>query len=215
MENIIQVCIYIHVIFGIAALVFGLMSIAFKKGTKFHKKAGKIFYYTMLFSATIAMIIAVLPNHYNIFLFAMGIFSLYFVLSGYRAIRFKQEHPDLKIDKWIARIMISTGVLMIVIPILFFKKINILLFVFGSVGLFFSIRDLQLFKNPQRLQESGLKLHLGKMLGAYICATTAFVVVNQFISSIYAWFVPGIIGGFIIVYWIRRVNKKQLHNRLK
>ena len=46
------------------------------------------------------------------------------------------------------------------------------------------------------------------MLVGYISATTAFVVVNQFFPSVYGWFTPGIIGGLLIAYWIRKVNQK-------
>ena len=105
--------------------------------------------------------------------------------------------------------MIITGILMIFLPIILSKKINIVLCVFAIVGIIFSIRDLILYKKPDRLKNSWLKLHLGKMIGAYISATTAFVVVNEFFPSFYGWFIPGIVGGFFITYWIRKLNRKK------
>ncbi len=69
--------------------------------------------------------------------------------------------------------------------------------------------DLILFKNHERLKEGWLKLHLGKMIGGYISAATAFVVVNQFFPSFYGWFIPGIIGGFVITYWTRKIKAKK------
>jgi amino acid transporter len=88
--------------------------------------------------------------------------------------------------------------------------LNIVLCVFAIVGIVFSVRDLILFKNPERLKKGWLKLHLGKMLGAYISATTAFVVVNEFFPSFYGWFIPGIVGGFLIAYWFRKLDEKKL-----
>ena len=212
MEKTIQILIYIHAAFGALALLAGLVSIIAKKGKNIHRKSGLIFFYSMMLSGIIAMIVAVLPNHESPFLFAVGIFSLYFVLTGNRALNFKRKNPDLKIDKLISIIMISTGVLMILLPIILTKSINIILVVYAIVGIIFSVSDLILFRNPRRLRKGWLKLHLGKMLGGYISATTAFVIVNQFFPSFYGWFIPGIVGGFIIAYWMRKMNKRTVAN---
>ena len=155
LEKIAEILIYLHAGFGGIALLAGLLSMIAKKGLAIHKKSGLVFFHTMLISAITAMIVAFLPNHESPFLFAVGIFSLYFILTGKRSLRFKH-------------------------------------------------------KNPERLKKSWLKLHLGKMLGAYISATTAFVVVNEFFPSFYGWFIPGIVGGFFITYWIRKLNGKKL-----
>ena len=210
MEKTIQILIYIHAAFGGIALLAGLVSIIAKKGKNIHRKSGLVFFYSMMLSGIIAMIVAVLPNHESPFLFAVGIFSLYFVLTGNRALNFKRKNPDLKIDKLISIIMIATGVLMILLPIILTKSINIVLVVYAIVGIIFSVSDLILFRNPERLRKGWLKLHLGKMLGGYISATTAFVVVNEFFPSFYGWFIPGIVGSFIIAYWMRKMNKKTI-----
>ena len=44
--------------------------------------------------------------------------------------------------------MITNGILMISLPIILPKSINIILVVFAIVGIIFSVRDLILFKNP-------------------------------------------------------------------
>ena len=118
----------------------------------------------------------------------------------------------MRIDRYISIVMIVTGALMISLPILLTKSINIILVVFAIVGIIFSVRDLMLFNKPERLKKGWLKLHLGKMIGGYISATTAFVVVNDFFPSFYGWFIPGIIGSFIITYWIRKLNRKTVAN---
>jgi uncharacterized membrane protein len=212
MENeTIQILIYIHALFGGIALLSGFISLVAKKGKTTHKKLGKLFYYSMLLSALSAMFISTLPKHTSPFLFSIGIFSSYFIITGYRALRFKNEIQNLKTDKIISWIMIFTGILMILYNPLINKRINIVLTAFGLIGLLFSARDLVLFKNQNKLKNVWLKLHLGKMIGGYIAATTAFVVVNNFFPSFYGWFIPGTIGGFYITYWIRKINDKQMH----
>ncbi|PKH52889.1 DUF2306 domain-containing protein [Tenacibaculum sp. Bg11-29] len=214
MEKTIQILIYIHAVFGGISLLTGFISMLAKKGKTIHKKSGLLFFYTMMLSGIIAMVVAVLPKHVSPFLFAVGIFSLYFVLTGKRALNFKIEKPNLRIDKWISKIMILTGILMILLPIVLTKSINIILVAFAIIGIIFSVRDLILFEKPERLRKGWLKLHLGKMIGGYISAATAFVVVNEFFPSFYGWFIPGIIGGFIITYWMRKMNKKTVANKI-
>ena len=188
-------------------MISGLIPIISKKGNSVHKKSGLIFFYSMVLCGISAMTIAVLPNHESPFLFAVGIFSLYFVLSGKRALNLKNKNPNLTLDRIISITMIIAGFMMILLPVIFTKSINIILAVFAIVGIVFSVRDLILFNNPQQLKKGWLKLHLGKMIGGYISATTAFVVVNEVFPEFYGWFIPGIVGGFVITFWIKKMNK--------
>lgn len=208
LDNIALILIYLHAGFGGIALFAGSVALASKKGKSIHKKFGKLFYYAMLISAITAMIISLVPNHENPFLFSIGIFSSYFILTGYRALRFKKKNLTLLIDKFISVIMICTGITMVIFPILFNHSINIVLTVFGISGLIFSIQDLRLFKNTERLKKDWLKMHVGKMIGGYIAAVTAFVVVNNVFPGIYGWFIPGIVGGIYIAYWTKKLNLK-------
>ena len=208
METVIKCLIFFHAVAGTIALLGGLVALLAQKGGKKHKKFGIVFYYAMITSGFSAMFISVLPNHENAFLFAIGIFSIYFVLAGYRTLKFKNQAPT-SIDKIISCIMIFAGLGMIFLPIILQQQINIVLAIFGLIGSSFAFRDLVVFRKPELLKQKWLKLHLGKMTGGYISATTAFVVVNQFIPGIYAWFAPGLIGGFYIAFWIRKINKKK------
>lgn len=205
-EKIIQVIIFIHAAFGGLALLSGLVAILSKKGSLVHKKSGLIFFYSMLISAIIAMVVAVLPNHESPFLFAIGIFSTYFILTGFRALQFKKGIPKL-VDKIISITMLCTAILMILLPLILTKSINIVLTAFGILSFILSFRDLKLYQNHEKLKANWLKIHLGKMMGGYIAATTAFVVVNNYFSSIYNWFIPAIIGIPYIFFWFNKLNK--------
>ena len=151
----------------------------------------------------------VLPKHENPFLFSIGLFSSYFLISGLRSLQYKQREFELKIDKIIAYLIALTGFSMILYPIVLFSQLNIILTVFGIVGIVFGFRDLKLFRDKERLKKSWLKLHLGKMTGGYISAVSAFFVVNQILPGIWNWFVPGIIGSMYITYWMIKQNKKK------
>ncbi|MEE9373920.1 MAG: hypothetical protein V3V00_12790 [Saprospiraceae bacterium] len=207
-EKFAQIFIYTHAGFGAFALLSGGLALLARKGNRLHKTSGKVFFYTMLISALISLIIALLPNHESPFLFSIGAFSTYFLLSGYRSLNFKQNDFNLKIDKIISSLIILTGIVMILYPIILNGQLNIILFVFGIVGMIFGIRDMKLYKDLDQLKKSWLKLHLGKMTGGYIAAISAYFVVNQILPGIWNWFVPGIIGGGYITYWMIKLKKE-------
>jgi len=207
LENIAQILIYLHAATGGLALISGGIALIVKKGSSIHKKSGKVFYYTMLTSAILAFVIAVLPGHQSAFLFSVGAFSVYFLVAGYRSLNFRKKELDLTVDKGIAYAIIVVGIIMILYPIILKGELNIVLLVFGCVGLLFGLRDLKLFKHADQLKKSWLKLHLGKMTGGYIAAVSAFFVVNEILPGIWNWFVPGIVGGVYITYWMLKLNK--------
>ena len=209
METLITISIIIHASFGGFALLAATIAMVAEKGKKLHRKSGLVFYYSMLACCSSAFIISVLPGHENPFLFAVGIFSLFFVLTGYRALRFKKENISLAVDKTIAIVIIISGVLMISVPLILQSKINIVLSVFGAVGIFFSIQDLRLYQTPDKLKEKWLIQHLTRMMGGFISAVTAFVVVNQLLPGIVAWLMPGVLGSMVIAYWVIKTNKSK------
>ncbi|MGC6479417.1 MAG: DUF2306 domain-containing protein [Flavobacteriaceae bacterium] len=167
-----------------------------------------MFYAAMLVSAIAAIVIASLPGHQSAFLFAIGLFSTYFIISGRRSLYYKQKAFNLTIDKILAYMIVITGGSMLLYPLVIYGRLNIILTVFGSVGLVFGLRDLKLLKDTNRLKNSWLKLHLGKMSGGYIAAVSAFFVVNQILPGIWNWFAPGIVGSGFIAYWMIKVSRK-------
>ena len=208
METIAQWLIYTHAAFGGIALICGGVALSTKKGNMLHKKSGKLFYLTMLVSSFFALIISVLPNHISPFLFSIGVFSAYLIISGYRSLRLKKTGINLKPDIILAVIMIFTGLAMVLYPVLLEGGFNIVLLVFGILGIVFGIRDLVMFKNPKMMRKKWLNRHLGNMTGGYIAAVTAFFVVNDIIGGLFNWFLPTVIGSIYISYWINKLNRK-------
>ena len=208
MADFARTLIYVHAGFGGLALLFGTISLITTKGSQPHKKSGLVFYYCMLTSTGLALVIAVLPKHESTFLFSIGLFSLYFILLGYRARNFKHQFYDTKMERLMALFMMTVCTTMIGYSVLVLSQINTILLVFGMFGLFISIRDYYLFKQVDRLRKCWLKMHLGNMIGGYIAALTAFVVVNNIFPKNYGWFIPGVLGGLYIMYWMNKLNRK-------
>ena len=201
-----QPIIYLHAITGGIALISGGVALASRKGKTVHRSGGRVFFCTMLISALTSLIIAILPGHKSPFLFCVGIFSVYFLIAGYRALRYKKNSERLTYDKLLSILILITSAAMLLYPLLIEGVINIVLSVFAIVGLVFGIKDFMNYRKPGRLQQNWLRIHLGKMTGAYIAAVSAFLVVNQFLPTLYNWFLPTVFGTIYITYWLLKVK---------
>lgn len=201
-----QYLIYIHAAFGGIALLAGTFAIIAKKGSSAHKKSGKVFYYIMLASALTALVISAIPSNFNPFLFSIGVFSAYLIISGYRALRYKRKVVSLVIDKTLTGVMMITGLGMILMPVILEGKPNIVLAVFGIISLILTLGELRAYKNLEKLRKGWLAKHLGNMIGGYIAAVTAFIVVNQILPGVYGWLTPTAVGLGYMFYWTKKIK---------
>jgi uncharacterized membrane protein YidH (DUF202 family) len=209
MEQLIQIGIYIHAFFGGISLIAGLGSMIFQKGSNNHKKSGKVFSASLLLSSLISLPIAWIPNHKNIFLFLIGVFTIYLIVSGNRILSFKKKKAADTIDKTISWITLFCAVVMLIFGVVYLLKsytVGILFLFFGGITLVLALRDFAFYKNIDK--KKVLPLHIGKISGAYIAAVTAFLVAGIKFQGLAYWIGPTIIGGIFIFYWIRKVTKK-------
>lgn len=206
--EIFRILIIAHAALGGLSLVSGFLAAITKKGHKSHIFSGRIFYYSLGSSILLSLIAANMPNHYNPFLFSVGIFSGYFIIIGKRAIQYKSPSHSFDIDRIIHIVMLVSCIMMVIVPILVSKSFHIVAGVFGFVGLIFAIRNLIDLRNSDQVRKNWLKMHIGNISGGYIASVTAFVVVNNFLPGVYSWFVPGMIGGIFIFYNIRKVDAR-------
>jgi uncharacterized membrane protein len=213
-EGYVQYLIYGHAAFGGVALLSGLIALMTTKGNKLHRKGGLIFYYTMLSSAVLALIVSVQPDHVNYFLFVIGIFSAYMILSGKRILEMKLLYKNQKpkqTDFALPVLMLISGVAMILYGIyLSMTKGNIgmVLLVFGGIGIIMAIGDLRLLKSTPTDKKFWLYQHISKMTGGYIAAVTAFLVVNEILPGLWGWLSPTVVGTVYIIYHQRRFRQK-------
>ncbi|MEP2237473.1 MAG: hypothetical protein ABJI22_03865 [Maribacter sp.] len=214
MENIIKIFIYIHAFFGGVGLITGIASIVVKKGQQNHKLLGKWFSWSMIISSVISLVVARMPNHINTFLFLIGIFTIYMVLAGNRALTFKSTKKTKAnlTDKLVSGIMAICALLMIgfgVTGLLNGFSHSILYLFFGIIGLFLPYGDYKLFKNTLNNRKLWLINHLSRMLGALIASVTAFFVAGMHQDNLWAWITPSVLGTAYIIYWIKKTKGKK------
>lgn len=186
-----------------------------KKGSSIHKKMGKLFSIGMITSSLISIPISWMPNHENLFLFLIGLFTIYLVLAGNRALTFKTKEKANWIDKMISGSMLFFSLIMVIIGIyglLNSSSFSLLYLFFGGFGLFLSVKDFIFYKNSRNPKNAWLISHIGKMIGALIASITAFIIAGLGIGNLIAWILPTILGTIYIIYWKRKMKIKTVVN---
>lgn len=221
LEQFFTVFITLHAISGSVGLLAGTISIIAHKGNNWHKKSGIVFFYAMMLAGLSGIVASLIPGHYSPFLFVVGVFSIYLVLSGYRALRFKKVRvvKDIVWDKILAAIMLIVALGMITYGTLAIAQgstMGSVLIVFGAIGGISSYSDFRAFRDLKMLRKKHLRMHIGKISGGYIAAVTAFLVTNSVFPGVVGWLLPSILGGVFIGYWLRKTGiKKKSNQRVK
>lgn len=194
----------------------GLIIFITKKGTALHKKSGNIFYFSMLISSSIALVVCNLPGHKNTFLFLIGLFTVYMVLTGKRALTFK---PKIKAGANRMDYLITFSMLVAALCMIFFgirgyinKMANngVLYLFFGTLALMLSIQDLKMYRSFRHRKNAWLLSHIGKMSGAMIASVTAFMVGGMRLHGLEYWIFPTMVGIIYIYYHTSKIKKKRL-----
>lgn len=172
METAIHVLRYVHITVGYAALfVAGPAAMLTRKGGVAHRRWGRVFAIAMTVASITAFIVAAWrPNH---FLLLMAVFSLYLVVSGYRALGRRREvvEPSIVLD-WLpalATLAVSLFLLKSGAP-----RRDAVMIVYGLIGLGLTGADLWRFTNPSPPARAWLIVHGTRMLAAYVAAVTSF-----------------------------------------
>ena len=210
---IFKLILLLHIIFGSTGLLLGTIILSRKKGDRLHKNLGKIFTVAMVGTGLAAFYLSYV--HPNLFLFIVGVFTIYLSVSGYRMLQLKQVHMGQKPkigDIILTALMFTSSLLFFFITYKYAVQkqfFGIVFFLFGVLSFRMCYIDYKGYTNKVTDKLYGLKNHIGRMTGSYIAAFTAFLVVNNtFLPPILAWSLPGLLGGLFISRTIRKFNKQ-------
>lgn len=201
--SLFNVLLTIHIAGGGISLILGLYQLIARKGDRRHKRIGRIYFYAMLTAALAALPMTYL--HPSYFLFIIGVFTSYMLLTGVRYLK-KKTIQDVDAIDWvltttmgiIAVAFIGVGIVSI------FKShfFGIVPCVFGGIGLLFVFQDYVNFRGKSSLKNYWLTTHIQRMTGSYIASMTAFLVVNNTIlPGLIAWLLPTILLVPFIIRW--------------
>jgi len=113
MPTLFNILLIIHIFGGGLSLILGLLILLSKKGNQTHRKIGLVYFYTMLIASLVALPMSYM--HTNYFLFIIGIFSTYMLLTGVRYLRNKNME-NIKLTDWlISGMMLLFGLAFVIL----------------------------------------------------------------------------------------------------
>ncbi|MFA7273863.1 MAG: hypothetical protein WC044_08340 [Crocinitomicaceae bacterium] len=211
MDNLFHFFLIVHIFAGAIGLFFGTINILRKKGDPTHQWMGKLFLYGMLTVGVSAFVLSIL--HPNYFLFIVGVFTFYMAATGNRYLSLKELNTTQK-PKWVDWVlsifMLLFGFTFVLFGSYHLTKSNpfgLVFIVFGLIGLRMVQRDLKNYRGKIEITNYWLIAHLQRMIGAYIAAITAFLVVNsQYfpLPGFVLWLLPTGILVPLIVVWTKK-----------
>jgi len=204
-----KILLAFHILGGSISLLLGLYILLIQKGDKIHKKIGNIYFLAMLTASIVSLPMSYL--HPNYFLFIIGIFTSYMLLTGRRYLKIKSITDVQKTDWALSIIMLIFAFAFIGFGIYNIVKNNyfgIVFIVFGSIGLSFVYQDRINYLGKSAIKNYFLMSHIQRMIGSYIASATAFLVVNNnVLPSIVAWLLPTVLLVPLIIFWSRKYKK--------
>ncbi len=164
----------IHVLFGVAALGFGLAAICSRKGSAFHIRAGRRFLYAYLI-VILTAIVGLLAFDFRSFLAVVTLLSFYDAFAGYRALQLRGRRPQA-VDRVASVVGLLTPWIFIAIMRRLHQPWSPVL-TWSILGGLVAVSGYDLLRNflpVAWLRRVWIQEHLVKMMGAYIAITSAF-----------------------------------------
>jgi uncharacterized membrane protein len=218
MQTFFQIFLIIHIAGGATGLLTGAWNVAAKKGNSTHKIIGNIFTVSMLIAGFSALVLSAMRP--NLFLFMVGIFTVYLVGTGKRYLRLNTpgSHPNPAIiDLALSGTMLMAGALLIVYGALSLFKSNffgLVLLTFGTIAMLYVKQDIRIYREKTDVVNFALSQHLQRMTAGFIASSTAFLVVNagylpDFIPAAVYWLLPTAILTPLIVKWAKKYEVRK------
>ena len=210
MAEAFRAVLLIHILFGSVALLVAPGAMLTRKGGLWHRRWGKVYFWSMAIVALTAVVLSLLRP--GLFLLLVAVFSFYLALTGYRVLYRKTSRHHANLLDWVATISMLLGGIGLVgygAYLLTRSSFGVVAVVFGCIGLLLAVADARAFRRPPSDKRAWWFTHMRRMLAAYIATVTAFSVVNfHFLPPLVSWLWPAAVGTVGIVVWVSHYQKK-------
>jgi len=201
----------VHIVCGMTALFVAPGAMLTVKGSLWHRRWGKVYFWAMAAVAVTAILLSLIKP--NLFLLMVALFSFYLAFSGYRALYLKRPSDRPSALDWIGLALMALGsVGLLGWALLMFDSgitTSRVALVFGVLGSVASLTSLRRLIKPAQDKQAWLYRHMIGMLSAYIATVSAFSVVNfMFLPPLARWLWAGVVGGILIGVWVTHYKRK-------
>lgn len=197
-----------HVVFTIAALAFGLVSIVVNpKGGELHKKSGR--FYVLAYAGVVLSAFLMLLIKFKLFFFALTLFGTFLLVAGYYYS--KKEEKVVARNWWILSILLFTVFIYLVDAVFVLSNIKHIGFGWTTVRLTFALIALATLIFELSSKRNRIVLHATMMLLSFIPLINgllARVAPSEFIWV--SWIVGYVICIPLILVWFKKTKKMQL-----
>lgn len=200
----------LHIAGGGAGLLAGTYVLFTKKGNERHRLVGNFFHWGMMIAGLTSIALSQMKP--NFFLFMVGVFTLYMNHTGKRYLSYREKGQK---PEWLDHAVTLT---MFAVAIMFMIKGNRILktdsfgwvyVLFGFSSIMMTVADLRFAFKRERQPLEWLRFHLQRMIGTFIAALTAVLVVNVTFEPAYAlWLAPTFLLTPLIMVWSRKYKNK-------
>jgi hypothetical protein len=213
MDGALLVGRWVHIATGGVVLVTGLGALLTRKGSRWHRRWGRGFFWAMAVTTLTAALVAGARG--SVEFVAIAGFSFYAALVGYRVLYrkgFRGGRRAAPLD-WAAAAaaLLGSGAMAAygLQGLRAGESAGVIFVVFGALGAGMAGADVRRFVRPAADPNAWWYAHLAYMLGAYIAALSAVSVTNLgFLPPVVRWLWPTAVGLPAILLWQRHYRRK-------
>ncbi len=191
----------LHIAAGVVSFIMAPIALVTAKGGRAHRRWGTVYFWSM---AVVALSAVILSAYRPIlFLALVAIFSFYAAFLAYRVLSQKSTarggHVKDPLDWSAAALTFLASLALMLCGLLrpaWIQHLPIPAIIFGLLGMRLSGSQIWRFLHPPKDKMFWWFEHLQGMIGSYIAAWTAFLVVTvgQYVHAWWLWIVPTAIG---------------------
>jgi hypothetical protein len=215
---------YAHITAGVLTLASGVGAMTFHKGSPLHRKAGNLFFVSMLVLSSAGVVLSLIktPNMGNIM---GGTTAFYLVATAWATvIRKPGEIGRFEIAAALGGLTIAVGATAFGLKAvnspkgLFYGYPPIMYFIFASVGLLATALDFRMIARGGLTGVARTTRHLWRMSLSFFMATGSFFFGQpRFVPTVLRetglYIVAGVFPLALLVYWLIRVRVMPLFRK--